>query len=57
MTGPISPNTKLADLIHPSADENELAATVREIAKIVVLSQAEYDALTPDEDTIYLITE
>jgi hypothetical protein len=48
---------KLADIIAPGADGNTLAEAMRSAAKIVVLTQTEYDALTPDEDTIYLITE
>lgn len=48
---------KLADVIAPGASGDTLANAVREATKIVVLTQAAYDALTPkDSNTIYIVT-
>ncbi len=45
---------KLSGVIYPGASDNTIADAVRYASKIVVLTQAEYDALTPDENTIYI---
>lgn len=46
---------KLADLIYPGASGDTLANVVRDAAKIVVLTQTAYDALSSkDSNTIYI---
>ena len=53
-----SPKETLKDiLLNPGQSRTDvtLSETIRDVAKIVVLTQAEYDGLgTPDEDTIYI---
>jgi hypothetical protein len=47
----------LANLIAPGADGDALANALRSGTKIVVLTQAEYDALAvKDANTIYMTT-
>jgi hypothetical protein len=47
----------LANTIAPGANGDTLADALRSGAKIVVLTQAAYDALTPkDANTIYITT-
>lgn len=45
-------STETAKAIQASADK----VSSEDITDIVKLTQAEYDALTPDENTLYLIT-
>ena len=40
------------NLLMTAAEKSKLAAT----SPFVIVTQAEYDALTPDTDTVYLIT-
>lgn len=48
---------KLADVIAPGANGDTLANAVRDATKIVVLTQAAYDALAvKDANTIYITT-
>lgn len=52
-----SPLGELIKSILPGANEDALAQTVRNGAKMVVLTQAQYDSLvTKDATTIYLVT-
>lgn len=47
----------LANVIAPGANGDTLADALRSGTKIVVLTQAAYDALTPkDANTIYITT-
>lgn len=48
---------KLTDLIYPGAGDITSAAILRDISKIVILTQAQYDALgVKDSNTIYITT-
>lgn len=48
---------RLANVIAPGANGDTLASALRDGAKIVVLTQAAYDALSPkDANTIYITT-
>jgi acetyl-CoA carboxylase alpha subunit len=48
---------KLANVIAPGANGDALANAIRSGSKIVVLTQAAYDALSPkDANTIYITT-
>jgi len=52
-----SPLGELIEKIAPGASEDTLASIIRSGAKIVVLTQAQYDALgTKDPATVYLVT-
>lgn len=52
-----SPLGELIERILPGAGEDALAQNIRNGAKIVVLTQMQYDALvTKDPTTIYLVT-
>lgn len=48
---------KLSSLIYPGGNDTVIAEALRYATKIVVLTQVEYDALTPDEETIYITTD
>jgi len=52
-----SPLGELIEKIAPGASEELVAAVFRAGSKIVVLTQAQYDALTTkDPNTLYLVT-
>lgn len=47
----------LADFMDPGTDKDEFAEVMRDVLKIVVLTQTEYEALEEvDDNTIYITT-
>lgn len=54
-TAPTSPSD--GDLWVDTSEQLALPVTSSDITNIVALTQAEYDALTPDASTLYVITD